>query len=132
MIKPIQKIFIKIVSFLTVTLLIAGITGFQNQGDTPPSRKKTTDSETIINKKTFTADSTRAFELYTKARKATNTGDWNAGREYVQESIYVFDKLIEQTSDSLIWEEYVNALFDWAMWNGFHYQDLQDVGCSVW
>lgn len=122
--KPLLKSANGIIPFFIALQVLAGIIRLQGQSQAPP-HEDTNGLENVIGSNSFSADSARAFELHEKAVQASRAGDWNTSREHVQTSILLFNKLIEQTSDSLIWEKYIMVLFDWAMWNGFHYQDLQ-------
>lgn len=122
--KPLRKSAIGIIPCFIAFLVLAGIIKLQGQSQAPPNSGRT-GLENVVASNAFSADSARAFEWHEKALQANRAGDWNTSREYVQASILLFDQLIEQTSDSLIWEKYIMVLFDWAMWNGLHYQDLQ-------
>lgn len=109
----------KAVALVFMLFFLFGNTGFQN------SEKPDEAASTPSPGNAFLADSLCALELYEQAAKALRSNEPGNALQDVEEAIRLFEEVVQQTSDSTVWESYIFALFDWAQLNGFHYKDMQ-------
>lgn len=112
----------KVVALVFMLFFLFGNTGSQNS-EKPGEVAASTPSPPNA----FLADSLCALELYEQAAKALRSNEPGNALEDVEEAIRLFESVVQHTSDSMVWESYIFALFDWAQLNGFHYKDMQSA-----
>lgn len=114
---------LKWASLLMLVILAISVIAFQkNSGSAAPPH---TAPERPARDSAFTRDSLLAHEYMQAAGEALEADDYGQCRAYVGKAVNLFEKLIEQSSDSTLWADYTSLLFQWAQINGFFYEDTQ-------